>query len=146
MNVKYSDRIPWPSLGIFWLAYALLGWYLSAHDIIWLVGAFIVVVSLAGAWKSNPILKRLFDLSSQSLVLLVIASVIVSILLTLAIIWNTAFNLIVIPFVATVLAQVELTFAGLNKIWMFLLLILVAGFGLTVGEIIDLTIFSHNVR
>lgn len=146
MNVKSLDRIPWLSLVILWLAYALLGWYLSAHHIIWLVGAFVALVSLAVAWKSNPLLKRLLDLSSQGLVVVVIASVIVSILVTLAIIWNTAFNLIVIPFVATVLAQVESSFSGWSKPQTFLVLTFVAGFGLIVGEIVDLTIFAHNVR
>ncbi|MCU0534066.1 MAG: hypothetical protein MUD14_09235 [Hydrococcus sp. Prado102] len=146
MNIKSINRIPWLSLVIFWLAYALLGWYLSAHHIIWLVGAFVALVFLSVAWKGNPLLKQLLNLSSQGLVVVVLASIIVSILITLAITWNTAFNLIVIPFVATVLAQVESRFVGWSKPQAFLLLTLVAGFGLMFGEIIDLTIFSHNVR
>ncbi|NJM87158.1 MAG: hypothetical protein HC847_08155 [Hydrococcus sp. RU_2_2] len=146
MNVKSNSRIPWLSLVIFWLAYALLGWYLSAHDIIWLVGALVALASLSVAWKSNPLLKQLLALSSQGLVVVVIASVIVSILITLAITWNTAFNLIVIPCVATALAQVESRFAGWSKPQAFLLLTFVAGFGLIFGEIIDLTILSHNAR
>jgi hypothetical protein len=146
MNVQVPGKIPWLSLVILWLAYALLGWYLSANHIIWLVGAFVALVSLSIAWKSNPLLKRLLNLSSQGLVVVVIASVIVSILVTLAIIWNKAFNLIVIPFVATVLAQIESNFSGWSKPRAFLYLTLVAGFGLIFGEIVDLTIFSHNAR
>lgn len=146
MNAKSLGRIPWLSLVILWLAYALLGWYLSAHHIIWLAGAFVALISLAVASKSNPLLKRLISISSQGLVVVVIASVIGSILGTLAITWNTTFNLIVIPFVATVLAQIESSFIGWSKPQTFLLLTFVAGFGLMFGEIVDLTIFAHNAR
>ncbi len=40
MNVESLGKIPLMPLILLWLAYALLGWYLAAHQIIWLVGAF----------------------------------------------------------------------------------------------------------
>jgi hypothetical protein len=135
-------KIPWLSCVILWLAYALLGWYLSANHIIWLVGAFVGFLSLTIAWQRNPLFKRLIRLSSQGLFIVIIASIILSILLTSAITWTTSFNLFFIPCVATILAQIESSFVGLDKVQAFLFLIVVAGCGLIVGEIVDLTIFS----
>lgn len=58
MNVGFLSRSPWLPLVLLWLAYALLGWYLSAHHIVWLLGAFVAVLSLAVASKSSPLLER----------------------------------------------------------------------------------------
>jgi hypothetical protein len=41
MNVGFFNRIPLMPLVLLLLAYTLLGWYLAANQIIWLVGAFV---------------------------------------------------------------------------------------------------------
>ncbi len=55
MNVGFFSRFPDFSLVLLWLAYALFGWYLSAHHIVWLVGIFIAAIALFIASKSSPL-------------------------------------------------------------------------------------------
>ena len=137
-------KLPVLALIALWLAYALLGWYLSAHHIIWLVGAFIISLALAVAWKSNPLLERFTSLGSQGLFVIVAISLIISLSVALAITWTNSFTLIVIPFVAMILAQLEMGFSGFDKLATFLFLMFVAGTGLIFGEVVDLNIFPSN--
>ena len=127
-----------------WLAYALLGWYLSAHHIIWLVGAFITSVALAVVWKSSPLLAHFTSLGSQGLLVVVIVSLIISISVALAITWTNSFTLVVIPFLAMILAQVEMVFSGFDKLTTFLFLTFIAGAGLAFGQIVDLNVFPSS--
>jgi hypothetical protein len=119
-----------------WLAYTLLGWYLSAHHIVWLVGAFVAAVALAVASKSSPWLERLVRFFSQGLFVVLT----VSILLALAVTWSLLFPLIVLPFVTTFLAEVEMRFTGFSKLDTFWFLTVLAAFGLGMGEIIDIVL------
>ena len=116
MNVGFLSRIPWLPLMLLWLAYALLGWYLSAHHIVWLVGAFVAAFALAFASKGSPLLDRLVRFGSQGLVAVLIISLIVSTSFVLAAIWSILFALIVIPLGTTFLAEVEMRFAGFSKL------------------------------
>ena len=137
-------KLPVLALITLWLAYALLGWYLCAHQIIWLVGAFITSVALAVAWKSSPLLDRFTNLGSQGLFVVVIVSLIISIAVALAITWTDSFTIVVIPFVAMILAQVEMGFSGFAKLATFLFLMFIAGTGLVFGEIVDLNVFPSS--
>lgn len=134
--------ISWLSLIILWLAYALLGWYLAAHQIIWQIGTSIALLSLAVGWKSSLLLRRSLNLSSQGLFVVIIAGILISILVTSAITWINYFSLFFIPCIATMLVQVELSFVGCEQVRAFFFLTLVAGCGLLIGEIVDLTLFS----
>ncbi len=58
MNIDFLKKITSLSLLLLWLAYALLGWYLSAHHIIWLVGIFIATVALFGGRKNSSLFER----------------------------------------------------------------------------------------
>ena len=127
-------------LMLLWLAYALLGWYLSAHHIVWLVGAFVAAFALAFASKGSPLLERLVRFGSQGLVAVLIISLIVSTSFVLAAIWSILFALIVIPLGTTFLAEVEMRFAGFSKLDTFLLLTVIAGLGLGLGELTDIVL------
>lgn len=127
-------------LMLLWLAYALLGWYLSAHHIVWLVGAFVAAFALAFASKGSPLLERLVRFGSQGLVAVLIISLIVSTSFVLAAIWSILFALIVIPLGTTFLAEVEMGFAGFSKLDTFLLLTVIAGLGLGLGELTDIVL------
>ena len=140
MNVGFLSRIPWLPLMLLWLAYALLGWYLSAHHIVWLVGAFVAAFALAFASKGSPLLERLVRFGSQGLVAVLIISLIVSTSFVLAAIWSILFALIVIPLGTTFLAEVEMRFAGFSKLDTFLLLTVIAGLGLGLGELTDIVL------
>lgn len=137
-------KLPRLALITLWLAYAFLGWYLSAHHIIWLVGAFITSVALAVVWKSSPLLERFTSLGSQGLFVVVSISLIISLSVASAITWTTSFTLFVIPFVSMVLAQVEMSFSGFDKLSTFLCLMFIATTGLAFGEVVDVNIFPSN--
>jgi len=138
--VRPINKIPVLALSTLWLAYVLLGWYLSVHHVVWLVGAFVVFTAKAIIWKSSPLLKHLSNLGSQGLFVVIGVSLFISISVALAITWSTSFAFIAIPFITTFFAQVEMGFYGFNKSQMLLILTLTAGFGLIVGEVVDLAI------
>lgn len=140
MNVGFLSMIPWRPLVLLWLAYALMGWYLSAHHIVWLVGAFVASVALAVAWKSSPLLERLVRFGSQGWFVILIISLIISTSVALVATWSILLTLIVIPLVTTFLAKVEMRLAGFSQIDTFLFLTILAGFGLGLGEMIDLVL------
>ncbi|QIR37481.1 hypothetical protein HCG51_12700 [Tolypothrix sp. PCC 7910] len=140
MNIEFYSKIPWMSLGLLWLAYALLGWYLAAHHIIWLVGGFIAVVALAIVRKSIYWLERLINFGSQTLIVVLFLSLSIAIVAT----WSLLFSLFLIPVVTTLLADLELRFAGFNKIDAFLVLTILALLGLVVGETIDILLLPSS--
>lgn len=96
------------------------------------------------AWKSSPLLDRFTNLSSQGLFVVVIVSLVISISVALAITWTNLFTLVVIPFVAMTLTQVEMRFSGFDKLATFLFLTFIAATGLVFGEVIDLNVFPSS--
>lgn len=139
-NVGAINKIPLLSLSTLWLAYALLGWYLSAHHVAWLVGAFVVFIAKAIVWKSSPLFKQLYTISSRGLLAVILASLIVSLSVSLAITWSTSFAFIAVPFITTFFVQFEMGINGFNKSHQLLLLTLAAGLGLLFGEVLDIAI------
>lgn len=140
MNIGFISKIPWLALVLLWLVYALLGWYLSAHHIAWLVGAFVAALALAIVSKSSPWLDHLLKFISQGLVAFLLISLILSISLALAVTEPILLPLIVMPLVTTFLAELEMNSAGSNQINKFLILTIIAGLGLGFGEIIDIVL------
>ena len=137
MNISSLSKIPRLSLILLWLTYNLLGWYLSAYHIVWLVGAFIVAVALSIAWQGIFWLESLVNFSSQGL-FVILMLLILSILFALVLTWSILVVLIIMPILTTFLAKVEMRFANFNKLHTFLLLTVIAGFGLGLGELIDI--------
>ena len=145
MNTTFLSKTPWLSLLLLWLTYALLGWYLSAHHIVWLVGVFVAAVALALTWKSKPWLEHLMEFASQGLFVVLIISLIFSISVSLALTRSLLLALIVVPIVITFLAELEMRFAGLSKFNAFLFLIIIAVLGLGLGEMVDI-VFLPSMR
>lgn len=140
MNSELLNRFSWSSLLLMCLGYTLVGWYLSAHHIVWLVGIFIASVVLYVANKTNPILESLISFSSQGLLAVLFISFIASISIALAVIWSMLWTLIFIPLATTLLAELEMRLAGFDKINTFWILTFFAAFGLIMGEITDLVL------
>ncbi|MFB2768785.1 hypothetical protein ACE1AT_05760 [Pelatocladus sp. BLCC-F211] len=134
MNIEFFHQFPLTTLVLHWLAYAFLGWYLSVHHIVWLVGVLVVALVLTLVGRSLSWLNRLLNYGSQVLIVTVVlsASVIVVAILPLF------FTFIVTPLATTVLAEIELRFAGFSKRDALLFLTLLAVLGLAVGETIDI--------
>ncbi len=138
MNISFLNRYAWFSLILVCLAYALVGWYLSAHHIVWFVGFFIASVALYVAGKSSPLIERLINLTSQELLAALFLSFTVSALIVLTATWSMLWTLILIPISTTFLAELEMRFVGFNKADTFWILTISAVLGLLVGEITDI--------
>ncbi|MBW4670553.1 MAG: hypothetical protein KME60_24820 [Cyanomargarita calcarea GSE-NOS-MK-12-04C] len=141
MNIGFFNRIPWMPLVLIWLAYALLGWYLSVHHIIWFVGAFVAGVVLAVISKTISWLEALIDFGSQTLVVVLFLSLSIALIET----WSLFFSLFLMPLATTLLANLEMRFAGFSQTDRFFVLTILAGLGLAVGETID-AVFFPSVR
>lgn len=144
MNINIST-IPWLPLLLLLLAYALLGWYLSAHHIVWLVGAFVAVVALAVTWKSRLWFEPLLKFGSQGLGAVLILSLVVSVSIALATTnGSILIFLVFILLLATFFSEIELRFAGFSRLNTLLFLIFLAGLGLGLGEIIDIVFLPSS--
>ncbi len=128
------------SLALLCLAYILLGWYLAAHHIIWLVGGFITAVALVIARKSIVWLEQLFTFGSQTLVIVLFLSLSIAIVAT----WSIILSLFLIPIATTFLADLEMRFAGFSKLDSFLALTILALSALFVGEMVDILLLPSS--
>src|SRR5579883_1102663 len=141
MNIDFSKKITSLSLLLLCLAYAFLGWYLSAYHIIWLVGSFIAAVAFFGGSKNSSLFARSLSFFTPSLFVIFIVSLIMSILLfALAVNSPILGILIITPLATTVLAELEMRLTSLNKLNALVILTLIAGFSLLLGEIIDVVL------
>ncbi len=140
MNNEFLHKIPWQPLVLLWLTYAWLGWYLSAHHVAWLVGAVVAALVLAIAWRTVAWLERLIRFGSRALTVVLFLSASIALVAT----WSIFVTFIVLPLATTLLAEMELRFAGFNKKDTFLLLSAIAGCGLAVGEVIDLVLIPSG--
>lgn len=140
MNIGYFNRVPLQPLVLLWLAYAWLGWYLSVNHIIWLVGAFVAALVLAVVWRSISWLEHLIKFGSKTLVVVLVLSASIALIAT----WSLFSTFIIMPLATTLLAEMELRFAGFSKRDTLLLLTVLAGFGLTMGEAIDIVLLPSG--
>ena len=140
MNVGFFHRIPVMPLILLWLAYALLGWYLAAHHIIWLTGALVVSVTLAIVRKTIVWLEQLVAIGSRILVVVLFLILSVALVET----WSVFFSLFLIPIATTFLADLEMRWKGFNKTDSFWILTVLALSGLVVGEMIDILILPSS--
>ena len=140
MDAGFLSRLPVVPLVLLWLAYALLGWYLAAHHIVWLVGCFIAAIAIAIVRKSWLWLETLMAFGSKTLVVVLVLSASIALVAT----WSLLFSLFVIPVATTILADLEMRFAGFGKLNSFWVLTILAIFGLMVGETIDIVLLPSS--
>ncbi|MCC5659647.1 hypothetical protein LC608_22265 [Nostoc sp. XA010] len=140
MNAEFFNRIPLMPLVLLWLAYTLLGWYLAAHHIIWLVGAFVAAMVIAVVRKSISWLERLVEFGSKSLAVILFLSISIAFVAT----WSLLLRLFLIPLATTLLADLEMRFSGFDKLDSFWILTVIAILGLVIGELIDILLFPSS--
>ncbi|MBD2090244.1 hypothetical protein H6F67_10305 [Microcoleus sp. FACHB-1515] len=140
MNAEFSVRRPWLALTLLGSAYALLGWYLSAHHILWIFGVFVTLATLAIVWKGTLILENLSLLKSSRLFGLIITGLMISLPLALIVGGSLFLNLIFLPVATMFFAEIEMRSAGFKQLQLFFYLTLLAGLGLGLGEAIDLVL------
>jgi hypothetical protein len=137
MNIEFFSKVPLIALTLLWLAYALLGWYLAANHIVWLVGIFVAVVALGIVSRSISWLNFLISLGSRTLVVILALSTSIALVAT----WSILFSLFLLPLTTTILANLDMRFAGFSKTYTFLTLTILAGLGLLIGEFVDIVFF-----
>lgn len=132
-------KLPWISLGLVSIAYALLGWHLSAYHVVWLVGLLAVIFTIAVACESNPIIELLLRLfGSQSLSVVISLSLTFSVVVAFVAVEPVLMTLFATPAITTLLAALDLQSTGMRQLESFVALTIVAIFGLGLGEGIDL--------
>ncbi|MBD2387470.1 hypothetical protein [Cylindrospermum sp. FACHB-282] len=134
MHISFFSRIPVTSLVLLWVAYGFLGWYIAAHHIVWLVGAFVAAIAIVLVRKSLFWLDGLVAFGSQTLVVILALSASIALIAT----WSLLFSLFLMPVATTILADLEMRFAGFSKIDSFWVLTVIAVLGLGIGEMIDI--------
>lgn len=127
-------------LVLLWLAYTLLGWYLAANHIVWLVGAFVAAMVIVIVRKSTSWLERLVEFGSQTLAVILFLSISIAFVAT----WSLLLRLFLIPLATTLLADLEMRFSDFNKLDSFWILTVIAVLGLVVGELIDILLFPSS--
>ncbi|WAL60376.1 hypothetical protein [Thermocoleostomius sinensis] len=138
-------KLSWVSLGLVLLAYVLLGWYLSAYHVVWLVGILVTSLTIAIAWKSNPIVELLLGLfGSQSLWVVISLSLMFSLLLALITVEPAIVTFLAAPLITMLLAALDLKSAGTKQLDVFVTLVVVAVIGLGLGEAIDFVILPGS--
>ncbi|MBD2449011.1 hypothetical protein H6G76_17990 [Nostoc sp. FACHB-152] len=138
MNIDFLNKITSLSLLLLCLAYAFLGWYLSTYHIIWLVGSFIATVIFFGGGKNSSLFERsLIFFTPSSFVIFIISSMMSILIFALAVNSPILGILIITPLATTVLAELEMRLTDLNKLNALVILTVIAGFGLVLGEMID---------
>lgn len=137
MNLVFLKKIPLPSLALLCLAYALLGWYLAAHHLFWLVGAFMAALSLTIVWKNLIWLENLEKSTFLTWIVALMVSVAIALIGTH---WILLSGLIILLLATTILANIEIHLAGFTKQEKFWILIISVVLGLVIGEIIDIAV------
>ncbi|MBW4528904.1 MAG: hypothetical protein KME18_27735 [Phormidium tanganyikae FI6-MK23] len=140
MKSESFSQLPWLSLGMLWFAHAMLGWYLAAHHVVWLIGVAAIVVLLLITGKGGALLEQLSWFTSRSLLIALSISSFVSIGAFLFVTDFQFLGLIFLPVVTMFLADLELRSVGFNPRQILLFLAVLAGLGIGFGEAIDLVL------
>lgn len=140
MNTQLVPRKPWLALSLLAIAYALLGWYLAAHHVFWLVGSFIVITTLVIGWKSNPMLEFLAWFVRQQIFVVIGISLLFSLVVALTFVRPMLLSLVPLPLITLLYALLEMRTAEFKQSDIFIWLVIITGVGLGLGEAVDLFI------
>lgn len=140
LNMKAQVSIPssCPALILLGVEYVILGWYLAAHHIFWLIGTFILGLTFAVIWKKNPILNAFEWLVQQQVIVVIGISFLLSLLLAWVYLKPVLLELSLLPLLTLVYALLEMRTAEFKQSDVLLWAALVTGLGLGLGETIDL--------
>lgn len=130
MGVAFLRRVPWVSLALLLLSFALLGWYLSSYHPIWSFWSFVAVVTatMALIWGGNSLLRWL-KIGSQGLFF----SLGLALVACLAVLVSGLFAQVIMLLGAELLARIQMQFAGFSKNQTLWVLTVVVGLGLGLG-------------
>ena len=138
MNTSFLTPKPWLAIVLLCGEYVLLGWYLAAHHVFWLISTLIVATSFTLAWKSHPFLESLSWLSKQQVVVVISVSFFSSLVVALALVQPILLSLTLLPMLTLLYALFEMRTADFKQVNVFLWIALITVFSLGLGEAIDL--------
>jgi len=138
--MKAQVAIPqtWFALILMGGEYALLGWYLAAHHVFWLIATFILVLTFAVIWKKNPILNFVSWFIRQQVLMLICLCFLLSLIIAFALVQPILLSLSLLPFFTLLYALLEMQTAKLRQFEMLLWSVAITSLGLGFGEAIDL--------
>jgi hypothetical protein len=130
-------KVSWGiSFIVLWSAYALVGWNLAAHHVIWFMGFLIIALTTTMSWAGTQWIKSALRYIPNVLLVILTASLLIALALTSSLFLTLA----VVPFLTTYLAWNEMRFIKFSQLNTFWILVAVAIAGLSMGEILDLWI------
>lgn len=133
-TMKSFSQLPWLALILLWFAYALVGWNLAAHHVIWFMGLLIMALAMTLSWFGSRWIKQALKYIPRLLLL----ALTISILVTLALTSSLFFLLAFLPFLTTFFVWTEMRFLNFSQTATFWCLIVIAVLGLGLGELFDL--------
>lgn len=141
MGVAFFRKIPWASLVLLLLSFALLGWYLSSYHPVWSFWSFaaVVTVTMVTIWGSNSLLRWL-KVGSQGLVF----SLGLTLVACLAVLVSGLFAQVLMLLAAELLARMQMQSAGFSKNHTLWVLTVVVGLGLGLGWMTGLMLFPKE--
>lgn len=140
MNVQVPSQSIRFALLLLTGEYILLGWYLAAHHVFWLMGSCIVIVTFAVIWKENPILDTLVWLVRQPVFVAIAVSFVLSLMVAFLMIKPILLNVSFLPSVILLYALLEMRIANFKQTDIVFWAMAITGLGLGIGEAIDLFI------
>lgn len=145
-KTQHSFRKLWLALALLSFAYGLLGWYLAAHHLIWLIGAVVIGAALLVDRQSARFLANFAQLGNQSLVMVFGASFLFTLFVTALVLKPLFLSIVILPVLTMLFADLELRVAGVKPINIALYLAMIAAVSLGIGEFLDLFYASPSLR
>lgn len=106
VGIKSAGKSPWLALILLWFAYALVGWNLAAHHVIWFTGVLILALAMTLSWFGSRWLKQALDYIPTVLLVALTASIFTALALTSPLFLTIA----LIPFLTTFLLGMKCGF------------------------------------
>lgn len=140
IRVTPASSLPWLSLFLLCLSYALVGWSLAAHHVVWFASFLIIALAMVSSWAGSKWAGRILGYVP---IVLLIASFI-SVFVTLTVISSLFLILGFIPMLTTFFAWQEMRFWKFSNTYTFLTLLCSAFLGLGLGELLDLGVLASS--
>ncbi len=140
MNAQAPGKNIWFALLLLTGEYILLGWYLAAHHVFWLIGSCVVIATFAVIWKENPILDTLVWLIKQPIFVAIGISFLLSLLAAFLFINPVLLGISFLPAIVLLYASMEMRLANFKQLDIVFWAMAITGVGLGIGEAIDLFI------
>jgi hypothetical protein len=140
MNNQPLPRKTWLALSLLAMEYTLLGWYLGAHHVFWVMGTFVAITTLIISWKSNPLTEALNWLIKQQVFVVVSTSFFLSLVVAMIFVEPILLSLIPLPLITLLYALLEMQVSEFKKSQILFWSMIITTLGLGLGEAIDLVI------